>query len=114
MDTAAAVVSIVFALMCLGSAAGKVVRAAPVQDNLSAAGVPDSWYPGLAALLALGGAGLLVGLAVEGVGIAAAIALVAYFVGGVAFHVRAGDRNFGPVGLYLALSIATLVLLLLA
>ncbi|WP_280252101.1 DoxX family protein, partial [Nocardia abscessus] len=43
--------------------------------------VPESWLSPLAVVKAVGGAGLLVGLAVAPIGVAAAAGLVVYFVG---------------------------------
>ncbi len=77
------------------------------------AGVPDSWFPMLAALKALGAIGLIVGLWVPWIGVAAAIGVTLYFVGATVMHLRAGDKNIGgPVVLGL-LAVAAIVLRLL-
>lgn len=61
-------------------------------------------------LLAAGGTGLLVGFAVPALGIAAAGALVLYFVCAIGAHLRAGDRKIGGAAFFLTMATATLVL----
>jgi len=57
-----------------------------------------------------GGIGLLVGLAVPAIGIAAAVGVVAYFVGAVITHIRADDKAIvAPVMLGIV-ALAALVL----
>ncbi|WP_020549849.1 DoxX family protein [Embleya scabrispora] len=51
--------------------------------RLRTLGVPDGWFPGPASAKAAGALGLLAGLAVPGLGVAAAIGLILYFVGAV-------------------------------
>ncbi|MEB3030677.1 DoxX family protein [[Mycobacterium] nativiensis] len=85
-----------------------------VLANSAQVGVPRSWLPLLGGLKLAGGAGLLIGLAgVPLVGIAAAAGLVAFFIGAVIAHVRAGVLyNIAfPAG-YLLLSAASLTILL--
>lgn len=112
MDVAYVVVTAVTILANAGSAAGDFAKLPFVLDNSADVGVPRSWLPWLAALKAAGAAGLLLGLlGVPVVGTAAAIGLVAFFVGAVAAHVRA--RVFGTLAfpvLYLGLAVASLVL----
>ncbi len=85
-----------------------------VLANSARVGVPRSWLPLLGGLKLAGGAGLLVGLAgVPLLGVAAAAGLVAYFIGAVATHVRAGVlSNIGFPAAYLLLSTASLAILL--
>lgn len=61
-------------------------------------------------LLAAGGTGLVVGLAVPVLGTTAAIGLVLYFICAVSAHLRVGDRGFGGAAMFLTLAVATLVL----
>jgi uncharacterized membrane protein YphA (DoxX/SURF4 family) len=56
-------------------------------------GVPLRFFPVLAALELAGAAGILIGLWLEPLGVAAAAALVAYFVGAVIGHLRARDTK---------------------
>jgi hypothetical protein len=111
MFVAYAVVAVLFALILFVSAAGKFTKQPPVVENVSVkAGVPLSWFPVLASLQALGAIGLIVGLWVPGIGIAAAAALALYFVGAVVAHLRAGDKGIVPPMVLLLLSVVCLVL----
>lgn len=110
MFTATVIVSVVLALVVVGSAAGKLTRQPRVVDMLTGLDVPEAWFPWLAAAEIAGGVGLLVGLAVPAVGIAAAVGLVAYFVGAVVTHRRAGDDQFVPPAALALVALAALVL----
>ncbi len=55
-----------------------------------------TWLPLLAVAELAGAVGLLVGLKVAPLGIAAGVGLALYFVGAVAAHVRAEDKNVAP------------------
>ncbi|MGK2885585.1 MAG: DoxX family protein [Rhodococcus sp. (in: high G+C Gram-positive bacteria)] len=92
MFIATAIVSTLLGLALMGSAGGKLTRQPPVVKMLSGLGVPSSWLPRLAAVEVTGGIGLLVGLAVPAIGIAAAVGVVLYFVGAVITHIRANDK----------------------
>ena len=74
-----------------------------VVDNLAEYGVPRSWWIWLGAAKALGAAGLVVGLWIPAIGIAAAIGLVVYFIGAAltVVHARAYAHVPFPL-LYLA------------
>jgi hypothetical protein len=73
---------------------------------MSRYGVPHGWLWFLGAVKAAGGLGLLVGLAVPAIGVAAAVGLVLYFLGAVGTVVRARCWSHLPSpGLFLALSI---------
>ncbi|MGW2227158.1 DoxX family protein [Streptomyces formicae] len=89
MSTAYIVVTIVAAAMTAFSAGSAFLRAAWVVKPIQDYGIPDSWLPWLGAAKAAGAAGLLVGLAVPAIGIAAGIGLVLYFTGAVITVVRA-------------------------
>jgi len=84
-----------------------------VLANSARVGVPRSWLPLLGGLKLAGGVGLLIGLAgVPLIGVAAAAGLVAYFIGAVATHVRAGVfSNIGFPALFLLAATASLVML---
>ncbi len=56
-------------------------------------GVPLQWLPMLAAAELAGAIGLIIGLWVAPLGVAAALGLVLYFVGAVITHMRAGDSE---------------------
>ncbi|GAA2310113.1 DoxX family protein [Nonomuraea roseoviolacea subsp. roseoviolacea] len=86
-------------------------RADFVAKPLIEYGVPQSWWPWLAAAKAAGAVGLLAGLAVPAIGIAAAIGLALYFAGAIVTVLRA--RSYKTVVfpfLYLAPVVVTLTL----
>ena len=73
-------------------------------------GVPTSWLPILGVLKAAGAIGLLCGLAVPLIGVAAGVGLTLFFIGAIITHLRAGDRSLGsgmPV-LFLLVAVAAL------
>jgi len=54
-------------------------------------GVPLGWFPVLAACEFAGALGLLAGIRWAGLGIAASVGVVLYFVGAIVSHLLAGD-----------------------
>ncbi|MEV8443599.1 DoxX family protein [Actinosynnema sp. NPDC051121] len=112
MSTAHVVVTALAILANAGTAVADLVKAGFVLANSAEVGVPRSWLPLLGALKGAGAVGLLLGLlGVPVVGTAAAIGLVAFFVGAVGAHVRAGVwHNIAVPGAFLALAVASLVL----
>lgn len=115
MFTAAVIFSVLIALMATISAVGKLTRMEKVIESLHSVGVPDNRIPVLAVLELAGAAGVILGIWVRPLGIAAATGLVLYFAGAIAAHVRVGDKEgmAGPL-VPLLLSIAALVLRILA
>ncbi len=103
MSTTASLV-VVFAALFVGvSAVALFARKPFVADPLVAYGVPRSWWPWLATAKALGALGLLAGLVVPAVGIAATVGLALYFTGAVVTIVRAKAYSHIPFPLvYLA------------
>jgi hypothetical protein len=89
------VVVIVAAAWVGFSAYAILARKAFVVDNISAYGVPERWWPWLGAAKALGAIGLLAGLFVPAIGVAAAAGVVVYFLGAVVTVIRA--RAFSHV-----------------
>ncbi len=115
MFIAAVVVSIVLALALTGSAFGKISRNPQVIAGVTAVGFPEERIPLLAVPLLAGAVGLLVGLAVAPLGIAAGGGLVVYFVLTVGAHLRAGGASTAPAALaappgLLLVSVVALVL----
>ena len=111
MSTTATVVVIIAAAWVGFSAYSLFTHKAYVVDNLRDYGVPESWWPWLGTAKALGALGLLAGLAVPAVGVAAAAGLVVYFTGAVITIVRAGTYSHIPFPLlYLAPALAAGVL----
>ena len=112
MFLALVIATVVLAAIAVGSATGKLRKAEQVIAAISGTvGVPLRFLPVLAALEIAGAVGILIGLAVEPLGIAAATGLVLYFVGAVAGHLRVRDtKGVAQPVLPLLLSIAVLVL----
>ncbi len=104
------IVSVLLALALAGSAMGKLTKNPKIVENLGKVGVPMGWLPRLAAAELAGAVGLLVGLAVAPLGIAAAIGVIGYFVGAVVTHVKAGDKNIAPPAVLGLVAVAALVL----
>ena len=82
-----------------------------VVEPLERYGVPRSWWNWLAFAKSAGALGLVVGLFIPPIGVAAAVGLILYFLGAAATTVRARSYNttLFPL-LYLAPAAATLVL----
>jgi uncharacterized membrane protein YphA (DoxX/SURF4 family) len=112
VSTALLIVTVLLAAICLNSAAMKLRRNEAVLASIhGAVGVPLRHLPVLAGLEIAGAAGILIGLWLEPLGIAAAIGLVAYFVGAVIGHLRVSDtKGAAAPALPLVLSVAVLVL----
>jgi hypothetical protein len=104
------IISVAYALMLLFSASMKLRGEERSIAVITGVGAPRSWIPWLAAAELAGAVGLLIGLGVAGLGIAAAIGLVLYFIGAVGAHLRVGDRAISGAGVMLVLAIASLVL----
>ncbi|MFI6938571.1 DoxX family protein [Streptomyces sp. NPDC050418] len=108
MSTTAVAVTALTALWVGFSGISLLRRATFVIEPLQEYGVPRTWWTPLAVLKLLGAAGLLTGLAVKAIGVAAAIGLALYFLGAVITVLRA--RSYKTVAfpiLYLAPVIAT-------
>jgi hypothetical protein len=83
-----------------------------VVDNLADYGVPRTSWPWLGTAKALGAVGLVMGIWVPAVGLAAATGLVLYFVGAVITVIRARSYSHIPFPLlYLAPSVVAGVLI---
>ncbi|WP_040811618.1 DoxX family protein [Nocardia concava] len=95
MNTAYIIVTIVAAAWVGFSAFSLLRRAKFVTDPLVDYGVPESWWTVLGTLKALGALGLIVGLFIPLIGVAAAIGLILYFAGAVITILRA--RSFKTV-----------------
>ncbi|MFD4433674.1 DoxX family protein [Nocardia sp. NPDC058497] len=103
MNTAYVIVTVVAALWVGFSAFSLLRRAAFVVDPLVEYGVPQSWWTPLGLAKAAGSIGLIVGLWIPAIGVAAAIGLILYFAGAVVTVLRA--RSYKTVAfpiLYLA------------
>ena len=115
MHTAYLVVTLVFALMVSYSGVGKI-RRHPLQVRAihETVGVPLKYFPLLATCEFAGALGLVVGIWVALIGVAAGIGLVLYFVGAVVSHLRVGDfKGIGSAAFMLVLAAGALALRLL-
>jgi hypothetical protein len=92
------------------SAFGFITRDEKITANVVKVGVPESWLPRLGALKAAGAAGLLVGLWIPLIGVAAAGGLVLYFLGAGIAHLRAKDYAMAPIVVICLLTVAALTL----
>lgn len=112
MFIALVITTALLALIAVNSAAAKLRKDAKVLDVIhGTVGVPMRFIPVLAALEIAGGIGVVAGLWLEPLGIAAATGLTAYFVGALLGHLRVRDMKGLAMPLVpLALSIAVLVL----
>ncbi|MDA5284520.1 DoxX family protein [Streptomyces sp. NPDC054904] len=111
MSTTATVVTLVAAFMAGFSGASIFFGAKFTVEPLAAYGVPRDWWNRLGAAKVAGAVGLVVGLFVPAVGIAAAIGLVLYFTGAVITVLRA--RAYAHVAfpmIYAAPAVAVLAL----
>jgi hypothetical protein len=93
------------------AAALDFLRPAWLIENMTRVRVqPWMLYP-LATLKIAGALGLLIGIGVPALGVAAAIGLVLFFVGAITAHIRVHDFSSIPFpGMFLLLAIASLVL----
>ena len=112
MIIALAITTVLLAAICLNSAVMKLRENEQVVAIIGGTvGVPARYFPVLAALEVAGAVGIVLGLWVAPLGVAAALGLVAYFVGAVAGHLRVRDiKNLAMPLPPLVLAIAVLVL----
>jgi hypothetical protein len=109
MHTAYLTITVLLIGMLLFSAVAMYMRASWILSAMARAGVPESWLPTLATLKAAGAAGLLLGLTIPVIGLAAAIGVTLYFVGAIITHIRARWGWYAPVPFFL-LAVGTLAL----
>jgi hypothetical protein len=110
MFTAYLIVTVLAAAANIFSAALDFIRYKQILINMSKVGVPESWINMLGILKAAGALGLLIGIGVPLIGIAAAVGIVVFFVGAIFTHLRARDYSFGLAVIFLLLAVAALVL----
>jgi DoxX-like family len=107
-----AVTTVLLALLFLATAAGKLTghRASlAARDHFA---IPAARWRQIGVLELAGAVGVLIGLALRPLGVAAAIGLVLLSLGAVATHARAGDKAAAalPAVIALALAAATVAL----
>lgn len=94
----------------LFAAGADLARHPRIVANMDRAGVPRSWMIPLGIAKAAGGLGLLAGVFVPPIGIAAGVGLVLFFVGAYVTHLRARFYDVTAPIVFLALAVAALVL----
>ena len=115
MFIATLIVSIVLALALTFSAVGKLSKNPSVVEQMGGVGVSAKQIPVLAYLELAGALGLVVGLFWWPIGVAAAIGVIAYFLGAVIAHLRVKDfSGIGPAAFLALVATAALVLRLLS
>jgi DoxX-like family len=93
------------------SATCDLVRYEQVAVGMARAGVPESWMTMLGVLKMAGALGVLVGIVVPALGVAAAGGLALFFVGAILTHLRVRDfsPSLGLAGVFLALAVGSFV-----
>jgi DoxX-like family len=111
MFTAYVVVTLMAVALNTYAAYVDFIRAEWVVANMTRYGIPHSWLFSLGALKGAGAAGLVIGLIMPPIGIAASAGLVAYFIGAIVTVMRAGwyPHLRYPIP-FLLLAVASLVL----
>ncbi|WP_449373117.1 DoxX family protein [Arthrobacter psychrolactophilus] len=112
MFIALVILTVLLVLLAVNSAVAKLRKNEQVLTSIvGTARFPEKFVPVLATLEIAGALGIVAGLWVEPLGIAAAAGLVIYFIGAVIAHLRVGDVKGSAMPLIpLALSVAVLVL----
>jgi hypothetical protein len=111
MSSAYVVVGILTAAANGTAATVDLLRPAWLIENMTRVGVPRRALIPLAILKIAGALGLLIGIGVPPLGVAAATGLVLFFIGAMTAHLRVHDYTSLPFpGVFLLLAAASLVL----
>ncbi len=111
MFVATVTVTVLLAALLMIAAVRKLTHQPHVVASYVKVGVPEDKLNHLAVILLAGAAGLILGLVWPPIGVAAGIGVVCYFVGAVAFHLRADDAKHLPTSLaYAGIAVVALVL----
>lgn len=112
MTIALVIVASLLGVAATASGLGKLTKKPAVIDQLTGLGVSASVIPVLGLIEIAGTVGLIVGIWVAPIGIAAAIGFVLYFLGAVLAHVRHHDKvkDLAPAAILFLVSIATMLL----
>jgi uncharacterized membrane protein YphA (DoxX/SURF4 family) len=110
MFIATLVVSILLAVVLSFSASGKLTGQESQMATLRKVGVPEDKIWLLAVAEIAGGIGLVAGLFLWPLGIAAAAGVILYFLGAIGSHLRVRDWDVMPSGVLLVFSVAALSL----
>jgi hypothetical protein len=114
MSTAYLAITLLAAAANFYAAARDFTRDEQVAITMARLRVPASWMTPLGILKAVGALGLLIGIVVPPIGLAAAIGLALFFVGAIITHLRGHFYAFGAPASFLLLAVAALVLRLAA
>jgi DoxX-like protein len=109
MHIAYLLVTILAALAYSYAACLNFVGAESVKVVADKVRVSQKWMIPFGLLLASGAVGLLIGFAVQVLGMAAAIGLVVYFICALGAHIRVRDRQIGGALSFLVLAVAALL-----
>jgi DoxX-like family len=109
MHTAYIAITVLGALANGYAAVLNFVGAESVRTVADRVRVPQRYMVPFGVLLAGGAIGLLSGLVVPAIGAAAAIGLIAYFIGALSAHLRARDAGFGGAAFFLGLATCALL-----
>jgi len=110
MSTAHVVVNVLLAAALISSAITNFVRYQRVLDIMAKVHVPESWLTPLGLVKIAGALGLLVGLRVPWVGIAAAAGVVLFFGCALFVHLKARDDHVLPATAFGLVAAAALAL----
>jgi DoxX-like family len=103
MFLATVIVTVLLAALMAYAAVRKLSRRPEVVGSYARVGVPEERLNLLAFTLLAGAGGLLLGLAWQPLGIAAAISAVVYFLVAIAAHVRSEDLEQVPAPIVMEL-----------
>jgi uncharacterized membrane protein YphA (DoxX/SURF4 family) len=108
MTIALIIVCTLLGVVAVGSAIGKLTANPKIVESMHSVGVTAEQARVLAVLELLGAAGLVVGIFVPFIGLAAAAGLALYFVGAVIAHARKGHgpAEWAPAAVILLLALA--------
>jgi len=112
MSIVLVIVAALLGIAAIGSAVQKLRRDPMVVNIMHSVGVTDRQIPILAVLEIAGAVGLIVGIWVQLIGVAAAVGLTLYFAGAVVAHLRARTpaKEAAPAGIMAILALATTLL----
>ena len=112
MRAAFIALTVLCALMTALSAVLKIRRDPKIVKVIhETVGVPLKFFPHLAVCEIAGALGVIVGIWVPRLGVAAGIGLVIYFIGAVVSHLRVGDfKGIGSAAFMLGLSVSAVAL----
>jgi DoxX-like family len=110
MFTAYVIVTVAAVAANVYAASADATRPEWLMANMTRLGVPQPWLPSLGALKAAGALGLLVGIWVPAIGVAAGVGLILFFTGAIATVVRARWFAHYYAAVWLALAAGSLAL----